>query len=133
MDFIPGIGATAGGLDAQRTRLEVIAQNLANIHTTKTADGGPCQRQVVNFAEALDATGNSSVRVESVTRDLSPGGARFDPSHPHADEKGLVQMPNVSLSHEMVDMLSASGAYEANLSAAKTSRSLAQKALEIGR
>ena len=133
MDFIPGIGATAGGLDAQRTRLEVIAQNLANIHTTKTVDGGPYQRQVVNFAEALDATGNSSVRVESVTRDLSPGGARFDPSHPHADEKGLVQMPNVSLSHEMVDMLSASRAYEANLSAAKTSRSLAQKALEIGR
>lgn len=133
MDFIPGIGATAGGLDAQRTRLEVIAQNLANIHTTKTADGGPYQRQIVNFAEALDATGNSSVRVESVTRDLSPGGARFDPSHPHADEKGLVQMPNVSLSHEMVDMLSASRAYEANLSAAKTSRSLAQKALEIGR
>ena len=133
MDFIPGIGATADGLDAQRTRLEVIAQNLANIHTTKTADGGPYQRQVVNFAEALDATGNSSVRVESVTRDLSPGGARFDPSHPHADEKGLVQMPNVSLSHEMVDMLSASRAYEANLSAAKTSRSLAQKALEIGR
>ena len=133
MDFIPGIGATAGGLDAQRTRLEVIAQNLANIHTTKTAEGGPYQRQVVNFAEALDATGNSSVRVESVTRDLSPGGARFDPSHPHADEKGLVQMPNVSLSHEMVDMLSASRAYEANLSAAKTSRSLAQKALEIGR
>lgn len=133
MDFIPGIGATAGGLDAQRTRLEVIAQNLANIHTTKTADGGPYQRQVVNFAEALDATGNSSVRVESVTRDLSSGGARFDPSHPHADEKGLVQMPNVSLSHEMVDMLSASRAYEANLSAAKTSRSLAQKALEIGR
>ena len=119
MDFIPGIGATAGGLDAQRTRLEVIAQNLANIHTTKTADGGPYQRQVVNFAEALDATGNSSVRVESVTRDLSPGGARFDPSHPHADEKGLVQMPNVSLSHEMVNMLSASRAYEANLSAAK--------------
>ena len=133
MDFIPGIGATAGGLDAQRTRLEVIAQNLANIHTTKTADGGPYQRQVVNFAEALDATGNSSVHVESVTRDLSRGSARFDPSHPHADEKGLVHMPNVSLSHEMVDMLSASRAYEANLSAAKTSRSLAQKALEIGR
>ena len=78
MDFIPGIGATAGGLDAQRTRLEVIAQNLAE-HTTKTVDGAPYQRQVVNFAEALDATGNSSVRVESVTRDLSPGGARFDP------------------------------------------------------
>lgn len=133
MDFIPGIGATAGGLDAQRTRLEVIAQNLANIHTTKTADGGPYQRQVVNFAETLDETGNSSVRVESVTRDLSPGGARFDPSHPHADENGQVRMPNVSLSHEMVDMLSASRAYEANLSAAKTSRSLAQKALDIGR
>ena len=133
MDFIPGIGATAGGLDAQRTHLEVIAQNLANIHTTKTAKGGPYQRQVVNFAEALDASGNISVRVDSVTRDSSPGSIRFDPSHPHADENGQVQMPNVSLSHEMVNMLSASRAYEANLSAAKTSRSLAQKALEIGR
>lgn len=133
MDFIPGIGATAGGLDAQRTRLEVIAQNLANIHTTKTADGGPYQRQIVNFAESLDAMGNRSVKIDSVTRDPQPGAARFDPSHPHADENGRVQMPNVSLSHEMVDMLSASRAYEANLSAAKTSRSLAQKALEIGR
>ena len=133
MDFIPGIGATASGLDAQRTRLEVIAQNLANIHTTKTEDGGPYQRQVVNFAEVFDATGNSSVHIESITRDPRSGGARYDPAHPHADEQGLVQMPNVSLSHEMVDMLSASRAYEANLSAAKTARSLAQKALEIGR
>lgn len=133
MDFIPGIGATASGLDAQRVRLEAIAQNLANINTTKTASGGAYQRQVVSFVQELDRAGNMGVRVDSVTSDKSEGVSRYEPSHPHADEKGMLQMPNVSLSHEMVDMLSASRAYEANLSVAKTSRSLAQKALEIGR
>mgnify|MGYP003957605279 FL=1 len=133
MDFIPGIGATAGGLDAQRARLEAIAQNLANINTTKTPTGGPYQRQVVSFVEELDRAGNRGVRIDAVTADKSAGVSRYEPSHPHADEKGMLQMPNVSLSHEMVDMLSASRAYEANLSVAKTSRSLAQKALEIGR
>ena len=79
MDFIPGIGATAGGLDAQRTRLEVIAQNLANIHTTKTADGGPYQRQIVNFVEALDATGNPLLKF--ILSRVIPSPAQLDLIH----------------------------------------------------
>jgi flagellar basal-body rod protein FlgC len=133
MDFMPGIGAATAGLDAQRIRLEAIAQNLANTNTTQVQGGGPYQRQVVTFAAELDRAGRSTVRVDGVTSDQTAGPVRFDPSHPHADEEGMVHMPNVSLSHEMVDMLSASRAYEANLSVVKTSRHLAQKALEIGR
>mgnify|MGYP005855197559 CR=1 FL=1 len=133
MDHLLGIESTTSGLDAQRQRLDAIFQNIANANTTRTPGGGPYQRQTVTFEALLNERGGSNVAVKSVSKDTSPGEVRFEPDHPHADENGNVEMPNVSMSREMVDMLSASRAYEANLAAMRTGRQMAQKTLEIGR
>ena len=133
MDIIPGIQQTASALEVNKKRLEVIAQNIANAHTTQGPDGGPYQRQMVSFEAYLQDATNYGVAVSSISKDETPGVRIHNPAHPHADENGYVQMPNVSMSKEMVDMIAASRAYEANLSVAKTSRHMAEKALEIGR
>ncbi|OAM88616.1 flagellar basal body rod protein FlgC [Termitidicoccus mucosus] len=138
MDLIPGIEATASALGAQRTRLDIIAQNIANAHTTRGPDGQPYQRQTVSFeSELLQQAGFTgplhTVRVGAVAADKSPGERVYDPQHPDADAGGMVTMPNVNLAYEMVDLITASRAYEANLSVAKNSRQMALKALEIGR
>lgn len=133
MDHLLGIESTTSGLDAQRQRLDAIFQNIANANTTQTPGGGPYQRQTVTFEALLNERGGSNVGVQSVSKDPTPGEVRFEPDHPHADENGNVEMPNVSMSREMVDMLSASRAYEANLAAMRTGRQMAQKTLEIGR
>lgn len=133
MDLIPGIQQTASALEVNKQRLEVIAQNIANAHTTLGPSGGPYQRQVVSFEAVLDKAKNYGVQISELSKDLTPGPEIYNPTHPHADENGIVRMPNVSMSMEMVDMIAASRAYEANLSVAKTSRQMAQRALEIGR
>lgn len=133
MDYLLGIESTTSGLDAQRQRLDAIFQNIANANTTRTPDGGPYQRQVVSFESMLNEQGGTGVKVKSIDSDPTPGEVRYDPAHPHADNEGYVEMPNVSMSREMVDMLSASRAYEANLAAMRTGREMAQKTLEIGR
>jgi flagellar basal-body rod protein FlgC len=133
MDYLLGIESTTSGLDAQRQRLDAIFQNIANANTTRTPDGGPYQRQTVTFESVLNEQGGAKVAVRSVSKDTRPGEVRYEPNHPHADENGNVEMPNVSMSREMVDMLSASRAYEANLAAMRTGRQMAQKTLEIGR
>lgn len=133
MDLIPGMQATASALEAHKARLEAITQNIANANTTRGPDGLPYQRQVVSFASVMDSTGTPGVVISGVGTDKTPGPMVHNPSHPHADAKGMVRMPNVSMSVEMVDMLMASRAYEANLSAAKTARQMAERALEIGR
>lgn len=133
MEFIAGMESTASGLDAQRQRLEAIFQNIANINTTRTENGGPYRRQNVSFENVLNDKGHALVKTKGTVVDRSPGPLRYEPQHPHADENGMVQMPNVSMSHEMVDMLSASRAYEANLSAMKIARQMVQKTLEMGR
>lgn len=133
MEFLLGLEATTSGLNAQRERLDAIFQNIANVNTTQTADGGPYQRQVVSFESILNKKGGVSVGIKSIGTDPSPGAIIHDPNHPHADENGNVEMPNVSMSREMVDMLSASRAYEANLAALRAGRSMAQKTLEMSR
>lgn len=133
MDIIPGLDSSASALDAQRIRMEAISQNLANMHTTRTEDGGPYQRQMVSFESILDSKGNALVQVADVAVDKSPGAMRYAPGHPHANEDGMVEGSNVSMSHEMVDLLSATRAYEANLAAVKMAKQMAQKTLEIGR
>ena len=133
MDLIPGIDASASALDAQRVRMEAISQNLANLHTTKTAEGGAYKRQLVSFETMLNERGNSLVKVGDITVDESPGLMRYDPQHPHANDEGMVEGSNVSMSHEMVDLLSATRAYEANLAAVKMAKQMAQKTSEIGR
>ena len=139
MNLIAGIDITAGALNAQKTRLDIVAQNIANAQTTRTASGGPYQRQVVSFeTELIKSQGSASgslqsVRVAQVTTDHSPGQQVYNPQHPDATPDGLVTMPNVNLSQEMVDLITASRTYEANLSVVKNARAMAQKTLDIGK
>lgn len=142
MELITGIAASSGALNAQRTRLDFIAQNIANANTTRGPDGRPFQRQIVTFeseflraqgAGSSNGGGLSTVRVSEVSTDPTPGQRVYDPGHPDADAQGMVAMPNVNIAHEMVDLITASRAYEANLSVVKNSRQMALKTLEIGR
>lgn len=141
---------SGSGLTAQRLRMDVVANNIANVNTTRTAEGGPYRRQVVVFeprreeaqfllpfsaeARRKQATGTGAgVKVVSVTSDGAPARRVYDPGHPDADAQGYVNMPNVTLVNEMVDMISATRAYEANVAAIDSAKSMAQKALEIGK
>lgn len=139
MNLISGIDITAGALNAQKTRLDMVAQNIANAQTTRTPNGGPYQRQVVSFEtelvrrEGLSGPALQSVKVANVTVDRSPGQQVFNPQHPDAGPDGLVTMPNVNLSYEMVDLITASRAYEANLAVVRNARQMAVKTLQIGK
>ncbi|GDX09320.1 flagellar basal-body rod protein FlgC [Verrucomicrobiota bacterium] len=134
MNFITGLNSTASALQAEKTRMDVVSQNIANAHTTRDVNGEAYKRKVVSFESALDAsTGGTGVRVSKITDDSTPGELVRNPQHPHADKDGMVQMPNVNTSMEMVDLISASRAYEANLSVARNARQMATKALSIGR
>jgi len=137
MNLISGIDVTASALAAQKMRLDIVAQNIANAQTTRTPEGGPYKRQIVSFeTELVKRTGGASlptVRVSGISSDSSPGEQVYNPQHPDAGPDGLVTMPNVNLSYEMVDLITASRSYEANLSVVKNARTLALKALEIGK
>ena len=135
MNFISAIDSTASALNAEKVRMDIVAENIANANTTRDLDGKPYQRKMVSF-EAMVSPGNkgeSGVKVSAVTNDNSEGAAVYNPSHPHAGPDGMVHMPNVNISTEMVDLMSASRAYEANLSVIRNSRQMAMKALTIGR
>jgi flagellar basal-body rod protein FlgC len=140
MNLISGIDVSASALTAQKTRLDVVAQNIANAQTTRTASGGPYQRQVVSFEtelirqdQGVGGASLQSVRVAQVTTDHSPGQQVYNPQHPDASADGLVTMPNVNLSQEMVDLITASRTYEANLSVVKNARQMAMRTLDIGK
>lgn len=141
MNIISGIQVTSGALTAQKTRLDIVAQNIANAQTTRGPDGQPYQRKTVSFeTELLRHTGNSAgsaslqgVHVGKISTDKSPGSRVYDPQHPDAGSDGFVNMPNVNMAFEMVDLMSASRAYEANLSVVKNARQMAMKTLEIGK
>lgn len=139
MNLLPGLNATASALDAERMRLNVVAENIANAFTTKTPEGGPYQRKIVSFESVLSShtgmdkgTATTSVKVSGVKADQTPGKMVYNPEHPDADENGMVLMPNVESSREMVDLIVSSRAYEANLQVARTARQLAKTALTIG-
>ena len=134
MNFISGIQATASALNAEKVRLDVVAQNIANAHTTRDLDGGAYRRKVVTFEALLDTQkGQSGVKVGEIGVDPAQGELVYQPQHPHANAEGYVQMPNVNVAMEMVDLLAASRAYEANLAVARNARQMAAKALTIGR
>lgn len=137
MNLIAGIDVSAGALNAQKTRIDIVAQNIANAQTTRTPQGGPYQRQIVSFeSELVRRAGGQplqSVRVAGITADRTPGQKVHNPQHPDAGPDGMVSMPNVNLAFEMVDLITASRAYEANLSVVKNARQMAMKALEIGK
>jgi flagellar basal-body rod protein FlgC len=135
------INASASALNAERTRIEVAVSNIANADSTRGPDGKPYRRRDVvlatddsqTFESALGQAGVAGVRVAAIVEDQSPFQRRYDPSHPDADGEGLVAMPNVDTPEEMVNMMSASRAYQANLTAIGLIRELVQKSLELGR
>jgi flagellar basal-body rod protein FlgC len=140
MPNLDPLAVSASALAAQRTRLNVITENLANANTTRMTTGGPYQRKIVRFesegpafASLLAGEGRSrGVRVAEVA--AVPGAVRvYHPGHPDADGSGYVNMPNVNPIVEMTDLMAATRAYEANVSAIQAAKSMAQKALEIGR
>src|SRR5262245_23697218 len=133
------INASASALNAERTRIEVAVSNLANAESTRGANGEPYRRRDVvlqsdrSFESALGEAGAVGVKVAAVVEDQEPFQRRYDPSHPDADAEGFVAMPNVDTPEEMVNMLSASRAYQANLTAIGLIRELVQKALDLGK
>jgi flagellar basal-body rod protein FlgC len=151
MSLFGSIATSSSGLSAQRLRLDVISDNLANASTTRTAEGGPFQRSRVVFRpivnqpywrspflpESLDNGIGKGVRVNKVEKDNSPARMVYDPTHPDAiktgPKQGYVEMPNVNVVNEMVDMIDASRAYEANVTLINGAKAMFNKALEIGR
>jgi len=141
MSFLSGMDISASGLTAQRARLDVISENLANIDTTRTEDGKPYTRKYVvleqrnsKFADLLKNGGETAggVRVAEIGEDQSDYKLEYDPTNPDADANGYVQKPNVDLAQEMVDMLGAYRSYEANVTAFGAYKDMAVKTLEIG-
>ena len=135
------ISASASALSAERTRIEVAVSNMANAESTRSADGQPYRRRDVvlvsdsvnTFDGALGQASAVGVKVAAVVTDQSEFRRRYEPSHPDADAEGFVSLPNVDQPQEMVDMLSAARAYQANLAAIGMIRDLVAKALELGR
>jgi len=143
MDLIPGLQSSASALHAERVRMEVISQNIANANTTKTDEGGPYRRQLVHFDTMLrnqmkfnnDVSSNnlSEVRASKVIEDSRPFREVYQPGHPDANDDGMVLYPNVQVHEEMADLISASRAYEANMSVIRTSRMMAMQTLNMGK
>lgn len=135
--FLSASQVSASGLSAERKRMEVVANNIANAHSTRTPDGSAFRRRDIVFAAAMDskdpfaANGLNGVKVVSVQEDNSPLPQVYNPGHPDADDKGMVTMPNVSIPNEMVDMMTASRAYEANLKMLTTFREMAEQTLSL--
>lgn len=135
------ITASASALTAQRSRIEVAVSNLANAESTRGPDGQPYRRRdlvvqampVDPFEAALGEAGAVGVRVVDVLEDPSPFRMRYEPSHPDSDAQGYVAVPNVDVPEEMVDMLGAARAYQANLMAINVIRDTIQRSLELGR
>lgn len=128
---------SATGLSAQRFRIEVISTNIANSETTRTETGGPYRRKVPVFQEVLKTVNgnkeNGGVMVKKIYEDPSDFRIVYDPTHPDADEQGYVRLPNVNIVREMVDMINAQRAYEANSMAINTTKAMITSALQIGR
>jgi flagellar basal-body rod protein FlgC len=139
MGLYDSIEVSATGLSAERVAMDTIANNIANVNTTRTAEGGAFKRQLVVFAQkqeaqddvtsAVDDSGDparsrAGVDVVGITQDQGPDKMVYDPSHPDADAQGYVHMPNIEVVKEMVDMMAASRAYEANVTAIQESRSM---------
>ena len=144
-----GIDASASGLTAERLRMDVISNNIANSNTTRTDRGGAYRRRFVVFeprtrepksfekalqqAVGLSQQAGEGVRAVSIMEDTTQGPMVYDPSHPDANAEGYVEKPNVNIVNEMVDMITAQRAYEANSTAITAAKTMLTKTLEIGR
>ncbi|MBM7555334.1 flagellar basal body rod protein FlgC [Halanaerobacter jeridensis] len=143
MSLFRGMDISASGLTAQRLRMDTISNNIANVNTTRTEDGGPYRKKMPVFASRLKAEMNNGlssnnqnvgngVEVSKIKESSQPPKLVYKPNHPDADENGYVQMPNINVVSEMTDMMSASRAYEANVTAINTSKEIVKSALQIG-
>lgn len=143
MSFLKSLNISGSGLTAQRIRMDVISENIANIDTTRTENGGPYRRKMVVLASTADFKNMlienlndyeaGGVEVTEIAEDQSEFKLVYNPEHPDADENGYVSMPNVDSLKETVDMMEAYRAYQANITALNTTKQMAVKALEIGR
>ncbi len=135
---------SSAGMAAQRARMDVVAENIANAESTKTQDGGPYRRSQVVFEavgmqshfsrifhDQFNRAGTTTVRVAEISKDPSPFNQVYDPTHPDADVSGMVSMPNVNTIEEMVDMNSAARSFEANITTMDASKRMFLKALEL--
>ncbi|MBP1764411.1 MAG: flagellar basal-body rod protein FlgC [Firmicutes bacterium] len=145
MGIFNAIDAAASGMSAERLRMDVISNNIANANTSRTAEGGPYRRQMVVFEPRTKETGfaqmlataqqqnaGRGVRVTAIVKDQSAPRMVYDPGHPDANKEGYREMPNINIVTEMVDMMTATRAYEANVTAVNAAKNMALKALEIG-
>ena len=147
MSFLDSMQISASGLSAQRLRLDIVSSNLANIDTTRTAEGGPYRREQAvftpignsySFHDALTGaiaqpSPTLGVRVSEIQQDNSEGRLVFDPENPDADAQGYVHYPNINPVTEMTDMISAQRSYEANITALNTTKAMALKAIDLAR
>ncbi len=145
MDFLTSLKISSSGLAANRKRMGAISSNIANAQTTRTPEGGPYRKKEVvfgsepareSFGEILEGELDEkaqSVHATEVISSDKPPVLKYEPDHPDANEQGYVAYPDINVMEEMADMISASRAYEANISALNTTKSMAMKALEIGR
>jgi flagellar basal-body rod protein FlgC len=137
IDILSGVQSTTAALNAERTRMDVISENIANAQTTRGVDGQPYQRKVVVFETALqqavDGKTQPSVVAAHVQNDPRPMIRIYQPGHPDADADGMVSMPNINIHEEMADMIAASRAFEANLSVIHNARTMALQTLAIGK
>ncbi len=145
MDFLTSLKISSSGLAANRKRMGAISSNIANAQTTRTAEGGPYRKKEVvfgsepareSFGEILEGELDEkaqSVHATEVISSNKPPILKYEPNHPDANKEGYVAYPDINVMEEMADMISASRAYEANISAMNTTKSMAMKALELGR
>lgn len=142
MNLLSGVNSSAAALDAEKIRMDIISQNIANAQTSRGPDGEPYKRKEVVFESLLrqrhgmdkdDLMGQPLLKVARIQEDKTPPRLVHIPGHPDADENGMVKMPDINIHREMVDMISSSRAYEANLSVVKTARSMALKTMEMGK
>lgn len=146
MNLFKAMKVSATGLSAERARMDVISSNIANANSTRSAEGGAYRRQVALLSAVKEQTANfknlvknalhksqGGVRVVSIVDDPSPLKSVYDPSHPDANADGYVEYPNVDVMKEMVEMITASRAYEANVTVLNSTKSMALKTLEIGK
>jgi flagellar basal-body rod protein FlgC len=144
MSWLDALQTSASGLSAQRLRMNLISSNLANIDTTRTTQGGPYKRKDAVFMadpqpDFNDALSQSlrpedvGVQVAGIREDNRPPILKYDPGHPDADADGYVALPNINVVEEMVNMISASRSYEANVTAIRSTKEMVSDAIDIGR
>ena len=145
MDFLTSLQISGSGLSVQRKRMDAIASNLANIETTRTPEGGPYRRKDVvvssvpmgeKFAATLNQEMFNSLRetvVSEIMEDQTAPKLVFNPGHPDANEQGYVAMPNINMMQEMVNLINATRSFEANIQAINSAKTMALRAIDLGR